>query len=231
MKIWQQILVAVLAVCCFVGINPAEAAPSSPEWVASLEAAKDAKQMVVVAGVSGAAASISMHNRAEDGSWEQIMSTPGFIGVNGLGKDKEWNGKTPVGVFHFNRAFGLADDPGCALDYVKVDENYYWSGDARPGMKYNQLVDIRELPALNVDVSEHLVYFAGRYDYCLNISYNEEGVPGVGSAIFLQCFDKAMPFTGGGVAIPADKMRFVMENVQPDCVVVIDSLNNLGGKF
>ncbi|MBQ3972348.1 MAG: hypothetical protein II687_09175 [Selenomonadaceae bacterium] len=34
-------------------------------------------------------------------------------------------------------------------------------------------------------------------------------------------------YTGGCVAIPQDKMHFVMQMVRPDCVVLIDSLKNI----
>ena len=61
----------------------------------------------------------------------------------------------------------------------------------------------------------------------MNISYNENGTPGLGSAIFLHCFGPAKPYTGGCVAIPVEQMRFVMQNVRPDCVVVIDALKTL----
>ncbi|MBQ9366075.1 MAG: hypothetical protein IJT82_09880, partial [Schwartzia sp.] len=65
------------------------------------------------------------------------------------------------------------------------------------------------------------------YTYCMNISYNENGTPGLGSAIFLHCFGPCKPYTGGCVAIPLEKMRFVMQHVRPDCVVVIDFLQKL----
>ena len=58
-----------------------------------------------------------------------------------------------------------------------------------------------------------------------------EGTPGKGSAIFLHVFGDRKPFTGGCVAIPLDKMRFVMQNVSKDCVVIINSLEKLGGSF
>lgn len=37
--------------------------------------------------------------------------------------------------------------------------------------------------------------------------------------------------TGGCVAIPEEQMYFVMQHVDPDCVVVIDSMENLGAEF
>ena len=120
---------------------------------------------------------------------------------------------------------------GKNAQYKQVDENFYWSGDARPGMKYNEMVDIRQLPGLDKDGSEHLVDYNPHYIYCLNIGYNEAGTPGKGSAIFLHCLGSNKPYTGGCVAIPEDKMRFVLQHVRPECKVVIDSLTNLGGSL
>ena len=202
---------------------------NSPEWVTKLDAAKNAKQLFVVAGYERSTAWISMHEKDADGSWKMIMSTPGFIGKEGLGKTKEGDGMTPVGTFHFNKAFGIADDPGCAMDYTKADDNTYWSGDS--DLMYNQMVSIKDYPDLKKDDSEHIFDYQYEYQYCLNISYNEDGTPGKGSAIFLHCFGDRKPRTGGCVAIPEEQMYFVMQHVNPDCVVVIDSMENFGAEF
>ena len=212
----------------YQGINAA-----SPEWVGALDAVKDAKQVLVVAAFSEDAtgAWISLHEKQSDGSWNAILTTPGYIGKNGLGKTREGDGKTPRGVFRFNRAFGIADDPGCAIPYAKVDEGTYWSGDAREGYHYNELVNVRELPGLDVENgdSEHIVDYPYHYQYCLNISYNEECVPGLGSAIFLHCFGPVKPYTGGCVAVPEDHMKFIMQRVDENTVVVIDTYEALTG--
>ena len=206
----------------------------SPEWVAALPAAQEADQLFVVAAMSmdRTTAFISMHQKDENGVWKQILSTPGFVGKNGLCLDAdhaEGCGQTPAGVYHFNKAFGIAPDPGCAIPYVQVDDNTYWSGD--PERQYNQMVDIRDVPELVMDDSEHIVDYDYQYQYCLNISFNEEGTPGRGSAIFLHCFGPLKPWTGGCVAIPEYVMKQVMQRVQPECVVVIDTLSNLGGSL
>lgn len=204
-------------------------AEDSPEWVTKLDAAKDAKQLFVVAGYERSTAWISMHEKDENGKWKMIMTTPGFIGKEGLGKTKEGDAKTPVGTFHFTKAFGIADDPGCAMEYTKVSEDTYWSGDSN--YQYNQMVSINDYPDLNKDDSEHILDYQYEYQYCLNISYNEEGTAGKGSAIFLHCFGNSKPRTGGCVAIPEEQMYYVMQHVDPDCVVVIDSMENFGAEF
>ena len=206
----------------------------SPEWVANLPAAQNAGQLFVVAGIGmdQTTAFISMHQKGEDGTWKQILSTPGFIGKNGLCADadhREGCAQTPVGIYRFNRAFGIAADPGCAIPYVQVDDNTYWSGD--PDRQYNQMVDIRDVPDLAMDDSEHIVDYEYQYQYCLNISFNEEGTAGRGSAIFLHCLGPVKPWTGGCVAVPENIMKLIMKNVREDCVVVIDTAENLGISF
>ena len=205
----------------------------SPAWVANLEAAKSADQMLVVAAFDEDAtdAWVALHEKQSDGTWHMVMTTPGFIGKNGINKTKEGDAKTPTGEFKFNRAFGIADDPGCAIPYVKVDNDTYWSGDPRDGYHYNELVSIKDLPGLDLESgdSEHIIDYPYHYQYCLNISYNEDGTPGLGSAIFLHCLGPAKPFTGGCVAIPEDHMKYVMTKVDENTVVVIDTYENLSG--
>ena len=209
---------------------------ASPEWVANLPQAQDegVTQLFVVAGMGmdKTTATVSMHRRAEDGSWLQILSTPGFVGKNGLCLDAdhvEGCGQTPIGVYHFNKAFGIAADPGCAIPYLQVDDDIYWSGD--PDYHYNEMMNINDYPELAMDDSEHIVDYEYQYQYCLNISFNEEGTAGRGSAIFLHCLGPTKPYTGGCVAIPENLMKLVMQNVREDCVVVIDTLDNLGGSL
>ena len=209
-------------------------AVDSPEWVKALPAAQEAKQLFVVAGLGmdKTTATISMHQKDETGNWQQIFSTPGYVGKNGLCLDAdhaEGCGQTPIGVYHFNKAFGIAADPGCALPYIQVDENTYWSGD--PARLYNQMVDLRDVPDLVLDDSEHIVDYEYQYQYCLTIRFNEEGTPGRGSAIFLHCLGTKKPYTGGCVAVPEYIMKLVMQRVQADCVVVIDTMESMNASF
>ena len=208
----------------------------SPDWVKALPQAQDenVKQLFVVAGMGMdlTTATISMHEKNEDGVWQQILSTPGFVGRYGLILDEERAegcGRTPVGVYRFNKAFGIAADPGCAIPYFQVDDDTYWSGD--PNYHYNEMMNINDYPELALDDSEHIMDYTYQYQYCLNISFNEEGTPGRGSAIFLHCFGPTKPYTGGCVAVPQNIMELIMQNVTEDCVVVIDTVENLNVTF
>ncbi len=208
----------------------------SPEWVTNLPQAQDESvtQLFIVAGygMDKTSASVSMHERDAEGQWKRILSTPGLVGRNGLCLDAdhaEGCGQTPIGVYRFNAAFGIAADPGCALPYTQADDEIYWSGD--PDYRYNEMVNINEYPELAMDDSEHIVDYEYEYQYCLNISFNEDGTAGRGSAIFLHCLGTQKPYTGGCVAIPEYIMLQVMQNVREDCVVVIDTMENLNVTF
>lgn len=201
---------------------------NSPEWVVKLGEENNATQLFVVAVVGQTTAYVSMHEKDAAGNWKLIVTTPGYIGRLGMGKTKEGDARTPKGVFHFTKAFGIADDPGCkGFEYLKVTDDLYWSGDSREGYHYNEMVSIRDYPDLDKENSEHIVDYNVHYQYCMNISYNEAGVPGEGSAIFLHCLGPNKPFTGGCVAIPENQMAEVLRNVTKDCVIVIDSLKTL----
>ena len=203
----------------------------SPDWVVQLPEAEAAHQLFVVAAYDTSTAWVSLHEKDGAGVWQTIMTTPGFIGREGIGKTREGDAKTPTGVFGFDAAFGIAEDPGCAIPYTQVDDKMYWSGDMREGGHYNEMVSIADVPDLDTEASEHIVDYMRQYQYCLNIDFNKECVPGAGSAVFVHCLGPHKTYTGGCVAIPEDQMRVVMCNVSPDCVVVIDSLENLGGSF
>ena len=83
------------------------------------------------------------------------------------------------------------------------------------------------MPELDIKNSEHLIDYTKAYQYCLNISFNEECTPGRGSAIFLHCMGNNK-YTAGCVAVSKDTMIKIMKRVDPDCVVIIDLKSNLG---
>ena len=201
----------------------------SPEWVTKLDAAKDAEQLIVVAGVDKNTAYVTMHQKDASGAWQQIIATPGFIGLEGLGKADIDHARTPVGTFTIDKAFGLAEDPGCKMEYTQVDDTYYWSGDGGEGMHFNELVSTKDLPKLDTENSEHIADFDYAYRYVLNMGYNAECKYENGFGFFLHSFRVNRPYTGGCVAVPEDIMCFIMQNVQPGCKITVDSLQNMGG--
>lgn len=201
----------------------------SPEWVTALEATKDAEQLIVVAGVDKTTAYVTMHEKNADGVWQQLIATPGFIGLDGLGDANINDCYTPVGTFTIDKAFGLADDPGCQIEYTKVDDTYYWSGDAREGMHFNELVSINDVPDLDTENSEHIADFDYAYQYVLNMGYNSECEEEKGFAFFFHCFRVNRTYTGGCVGVPENIMKFIMQHIKPGCKITLDSLENFHG--
>ncbi len=238
------ILAVILAVSAFAftGCNQQKSEPQttadelyftrqegrdSPKWVTELDAAEDAEQMIVIAGVDKSTAYITMHEKNSDGKWRQLIATPGFIGLDGLGDANINDCYTPVGTFTVDKAFGLADDPGCKLDYTKVDDTYYWSGD--PKNHFNELVSTKDIPDLDTENSEHIADFDYAYQYVLNMGYNSECEVEKGFAFFFHSFRVNRPYTGGCVAVPESVMKYVMTHIKPGCKFTIDSLENFKG--
>lgn len=197
----------------------------SPKWVSSLNAAQNADQLAIVSGTKGTNARFSFHQKDSDGVWHQLVSCPAYIGRKGWGKTREGDGKTPTGIYTFTMAFGIADDPGCPMGYTKVDDSHYWVGDSESGA-YNQFVSVNDYDDFSHKDSEHIIDYTEAYRYCLNISYNEDGEPNKGSAIFLHC-QTENHYTAGCVAIPEEVMREVLRNVEDECVVVMDTSKNI----
>jgi L,D-peptidoglycan transpeptidase YkuD (ErfK/YbiS/YcfS/YnhG family) len=158
-------------------------------------------------------------------TWNEYIKSEAHIGKNGLGKQKEGDNKTPIGAFRFTKYFGVADNPGTKLPYVKLNEYHYWDGDSN-SKKYNQFVDTREYNEFDKNASEHLFVYKTAYKYAMNINYNEKGEPHKGSAIFLHCYTNN-PYTAGCVALPENNMVKVMKKVNKNCRIVIDLVQNI----
>ena len=144
-------------------------------------------------------------NKNGKNKWKKVTSCRGYLGQNGLGKTVEGDRKTPRGTFKIKKAFGIADDPGCPMPYIKLHEYHYWSGEEGT---YNQMVDSRELGHVPVN-SEHLISITPQYTYALAIGYNKKNIVGKGSAIFLHCIG-SNPYTLGCVAVPLENMKKIM---------------------
>ena len=197
--------------------------PSS--WVKDLQAAKTTTQMIVVSG-KGTYATVSMHTKNTNGVWVENFSVQGRVGRNGLGKQVEGDGKTPIGIYRFTNAFGIKDDPGIsAIPYVKLDSSHHWVGDSN-SKYYNQFVSTKDVE-VDWKSSEHLIDYNPAYNYSLALDYNIELVPGRGSAIFLHCPDKKFGTTAGCIAIPDENMIQVMQLLRSDCIIIIDYEENI----
>ena len=202
-----------------------EKVEETESWVKDLEIAQSTSQIVAVVE-QGGNATVSFHSKDENGEWSEIFSVEARIGKKGIGKTREGDKKTPIGVYRFNMALGILPDPGIsALPYLQVDETYHWVDDSN-SKYYNQLVSTRDVE-VDWSSSEHIYTATYSYKYVLALNYNEECVPGAGSAIFLHCPSNGFKKTSGCIAIPVEKMKLLMQLLKSDCVIVIDSKDNI----
>lgn len=212
------------------------------EKISQLEVANYTNQIMVVA-VSEQGARLCLYERNDEykrgekketigdnsketkESWRLVLETEALIGKNGLGKTKEGDGKTPVGAFKFTHCFGSMKNPGTKMKYTQVDESHYWVDDSR-SKYYNQFISMDEVRQ-DWKSAEHIVAYGECYRYVLATSYNVEQIPGKGSAVFLHCTSEEAEATAGCIAVPEMYMKKIVMCVEPQCVLVIDVVENI----
>ena len=171
-------------------------------------------QLVFVKYTGGSRATVQMYEKS-GGKWNCIADCQGYVGRNGIDKTREGDGKTPTGTFSLTKAFGIQDDPGAKLPYVKVDSNLYWCGDPS---HYNQLVDIRQYP--HSCSGEHLIDYVPHYYYGMFLDFNKENEYKKGSAIFLHCTG-SNPYTGGCIAVSQADMIKIIQHAEKGSKICI----------
>ena len=120
-----------------------ESSESSLVSVSSLSAARKYSQLIIVS-CDGGEAQISMYENSGDYStWNQILSSPGYIGSDGVGQASEDSCHTPQGIYGFTMAFGNLPDPGSAIPYTQIDANSYWVDDP-DSLFYNRFVYVTD---------------------------------------------------------------------------------------
>ena len=188
---------------------------------------KNEKQIILVYA-KNTEATVYMRKKV-DNMWITILETKGYCGKNGLGKEKEGDLKTPIGLFDLGIAFGLHKNIKTELDYYFLNKNMYWICDSN-SKYYNQFVDLSkkendiEKRAILKDWKdseiEHLIDENVAYEYAIEIKYNKKCEQGKGSAIFLHCIKNGP--TAGCVSIPAEKMKYILEHIEKDTKIYID---------
>jgi L,D-peptidoglycan transpeptidase YkuD (ErfK/YbiS/YcfS/YnhG family) len=186
-------------------------------WTELLETYQDdpeTNQLIFVQYTGGSNADIIMY-RKTGGVWKRILECFGYVGQNGIDKQKEGDRRTPTGTFLLTGAFGIQSDPGAKMSYVQVNQYLYWCGDPS---YYNQLIDIREKP--HTCSGEHLISYVPQYNYGMFVDYNPECVYKKGSAIFLHCTG-SNTYTGGCIAVSRRNMIRIIRNAQEGARICI----------
>ncbi|MDO5124396.1 MAG: hypothetical protein Q4D44_07025 [Eubacteriales bacterium] len=163
----------------------------------------DFEQLIVVDSIGTDARIMFFEKKDNEWKFAHRMSTvTGYVGENGVADQvSEGELKTPAGIFSLGIGFGIMDDPGTKLDYIKVTEQSYWIDDPESAY-YNQLVEGTENKDWNS--AEQISLYSPEYNYAVFIEYNTDPVvKGAGSAFFLR---EGRGVTRGSVAIPHDSM-------------------------
>lgn len=190
--------------------------PQSP--AAELDCADETDQIVLVDYTGGSSAQLSIHEK-QNGIWTQLYSGKAYLGRNGIGKQKEGDGKTPTGTYNLTTPFGIKADPGANMPYTQVTKYHYWCGTSGSPY-YNQLVDERVTQRKHTSSDEYLIDYKGVYNYCLFIDYNADGEESKGSCIFLHC-KGSKSSTAGCVAVSESVMKSIIRWVRPGAKIVI----------
>ena len=198
--------------------------------VNTLEAAKDATQLIVVIGnrQDPAKSRLDWYKRDADGKLVQVMSKEAVSGMNGITMQKqEGDKKTPAGVYRFTMAFGLKANPGTILPYHQIVDGDYYVDDGN-SQYYNKLANTKQVQKdWNASIRDRSK--AGmshipedRHKHGLVLDYNPECTPGKGSAIFLHC-PKSWNNTGtsGCISIPEEDMKQVVCQVDVGTKIVV----------
>ncbi len=69
--------------------------------------------------------------------------------------------------------------------------------------------------------AEHLIQVAPYYNYVLSLDYNEDAVPGKGSAIFLHCTAEGYTGSSGCICIEEEYMKTVIRQADETMKIVI----------
>ena len=173
---------------------------------------ENSNQIIVVTtnNMSTSYCNIEIYEKNDSGEWNNIDSTTGRVGANGLAYIEnrvQSTNTTPAGVMSITGAFGVKNNPGTKLDYIEVNNNMYWDLNSE-NSTYNRLINYN--PGGDY---EHLISYPRQYEYSLITDYNHNQVPNKGGAIFVHCLGRGA--TGGCVSMPREKMIEILKWIDP----------------
>ncbi|HAP19754.1 MAG TPA: hypothetical protein DCR27_00600 [Lachnospiraceae bacterium] len=162
----------------------------------------------------GVRANIFLQEKNPSGGWDSMVSSVGWIGRNGLGKEVEGDGKTPLGSGRFLFGFGIKENPGTVFPYMNISRSHYLVDDCSSEY-YNQIVS-EDMVKKDWSSAEHLVEMGRAYHYALATDYNVSCERGRGSGIFFHC-ENGKP-TAGCVSLPEKEMKQIMKEISQECI-------------
>lgn len=144
-----------------------------------------------------------------NGKWKQLKDVNGYIGRDGFADTmSESVVKSPRGTYTIGMAFGRYDNPGTKLQYHRIKSNDVWVDDSNSPY-YNTLQQKpsngRWNSAENMNIPA--------YDYGFVINYNQERIPGKGSAIF---FHVSSSWTAGCTGVDKQNVIDILRWIDPE---------------
>jgi L,D-peptidoglycan transpeptidase YkuD (ErfK/YbiS/YcfS/YnhG family) len=193
----------------------AEASVSSIEnkIINRLNKLPNGQALVVVTSHAKARSGTLFFYEKQHRTWRKVFAPIRVVvGKNGIGKQKEGDGKTPAGIYPLGIAFGTAKKPaGLKIPYRKTTAYDYWVDD--PSSKdYNRWVYYRGNPYRRWKSFERLAH--PLYKYAIVIRYNDNPVvKGKGSAIFLHIWPRPSGYTLGCIAMAEKDLLAIMKRL------------------
>jgi L,D-peptidoglycan transpeptidase YkuD (ErfK/YbiS/YcfS/YnhG family) len=232
------VLGAVVAGLGVVRALSADAAAVPVYHPTKLANVSDARQLIVVTGVSRTSSYATVYTYQLVGkTWKaKFAAMPARNGYAGWawGKDRvQDTGTTPMGTFRITSTFGLKADPGTKMSYKHADSNDYWVGDNKDGKTYNMFQpSASSKRTWRVGEAERLASYPTQYEYAAIINYNRPAAASVkwnatrgqyetskpanlkrGSAIFLHINGKGS--TAGCVSLARADLLKVLKWLDP----------------
>lgn len=161
-------------------------------------------------------AQIELYKKSDNNNFELTLKSQGFIGKNGLGKEKEGDLKSPKGDFGIIQAFGIKPNPGTTIEYLNINENHYCCDEN--SQYYNKIIDAKQVN--HKCKGEHIIKYIPQYNYAFFIDYNKECEYPKGSAIFMHCKGKK-PYTAGCVSVDEEIMVKILKGIDSSTRICI----------
>ncbi len=167
--------------------------------------------MVKVYDARGHRATIAWFEKSEEG-WRQVSGEwPVTIGRNGLGKEREGDGRTPVGLYPLGDLYGYGIVE-TKMPFFLSDKELVCVDDP-DSRYYNRIVD-RERVIEDFGSFERMRRNDDLYELVVTVGYNSAKRPGLGSCIFIHIAngDKA---TAGCIGMPKEALKRLVGWLDP----------------
>ncbi|MGA9045349.1 L,D-transpeptidase family protein [Sulfuricurvum sp.] len=175
------------------------------------------EQLAVVLSPELNATSASLQRYEKQNTWVKIGDkVPVTLGRSGLGYGafkqplkNEGDGRSPTGLFPITSTFGYDQNTTFKLPYWHADENLYCVDDVNDS-RYNKMLRIYDKSSLPSSY-EVMRRPDGVYRYGAVIGYNDSGVKGRGSCIFIHLNHADKHPTSGCTAMDELPLKTLLE--------------------